>query len=248
MSKPVIVVIPGAWHTPAVFEPVKRKLESDHSYTVLSSKLPSVGSNPPPEDLSKDVETLRKLVTEAIGNGNDVVVVPHSWSGIVAGSALTGMGKKQREENGEKGGVTRIAFMCSFIAPKGVSLLDAIQHVIPDWWEVKEPHTFAKDAEIFYNDLPVSEQQHWMSLLESHAFATKKAKATANAWMEIPNSYLMCENDNAIPIFAQELMVNQAKRMGAEFEVERIKSSHSPFLSQPDRVVEFIRRAAGEKI
>lgn len=136
MSKPHIVLVPGAWHTPECFSLIIPKLES-HGYKVHSRQMPSVGSETPPEDLSQDIAALRELVTEAIASGNDVVVVPHSWSGIVVGSALGGLSKKEREERGEKGGVIRAAYMCSFMAPEGVSLMDALQHQIPDWWEVK---------------------------------------------------------------------------------------------------------------
>lgn len=50
---------------------------------------------------------------------------------------MTGLGKKEREANGEKGGVVRTAYMCAFMAPEGVSLLDSLQGKIPDWWYVE---------------------------------------------------------------------------------------------------------------
>jgi hypothetical protein len=138
MSKPQIVLIPGAWHTPEAFSLIISKLES-HGYVVHCSQLPSVDPNPsdPLTDLTKDITVVRDLVTKAIGDGNDVVVAPHSWSGIVAGSALTGMGKKEREAKGEKGGVVRTAYMCAFMAPEGVSLMDSLQGQIPEWWYVE---------------------------------------------------------------------------------------------------------------
>jgi hypothetical protein len=137
MSKPQIVLIPGAWHTPVAFTDITARLQS-HGYTVHSRQLASVGNPNPPQDLSQDIAILREVVLEAIGDGNDVVVVPHSWSGVVAGSGLVGLGKKQREANGEKGGVIRGAYMCAFIVPEGVSLMDALQGQIPDWWYVDQ--------------------------------------------------------------------------------------------------------------
>ncbi|KAF2002521.1 alpha/beta-hydrolase [Amniculicola lignicola CBS 123094] len=246
-TKPQIVLVPGAWHTPEAFSDIKGKLES-HGYTIHARQLPSVGSNPPPEDLSQDITALRALITEAIGEGNEVLVVPHSWSGLITGSALSGYGIDKRAENGEKGGIRRLAFMCAFVVPEGVALLDTIQGKIPDWWEVRDGLTFVKDQTIFYNDLPAPEQKKWFDLLQSHAFATKKSKSTAAAWTEYPCSYLICENDLAIPSFAQEGMVGGMKEMGVDVQVQRMKSGHSPFLSRPDEVVEWIRRAAGEEI
>ena len=136
MSKPQIVFIPGAWHSPAAFETISKKLE-DLGYGVHSRQMPSVGNDNPPEDLSQDIAALREIVAQAIGDGRDVIVVPHSWAGIVTGSGLVGLGKMQREEKGEKGGVVRGAYICSFITPEGVSLMDSLQHQIPDWWDIE---------------------------------------------------------------------------------------------------------------
>jgi len=78
--------------------------------------------------------------------------------------------------------------------------------------------------------------------------ASVQAKATAESWLEIPTHYLLCEDDLAIPAFAQEMMTGMVRDKGGEIEVERIKSSHSPFLSQPYKVVEWLRRVAGEQV
>lgn len=137
MSKPQLVLIPGAWHKPECFSLIIPKLEA-HGYTVHTLQLPSVDASPAdiPTDLTKDVEAVRSIVTKAIGAGNDVIVAPHSWAGIVAGSALGGLSKKDREAKGEKGGIVRTAYMCAFMAPQGVSLMDAVQGKVPDWWYV----------------------------------------------------------------------------------------------------------------
>ncbi|KAF2736855.1 alpha/beta-hydrolase [Polyplosphaeria fusca] len=249
MSKPHVVLTPGAWHTPQCFELIIPKLEKA-GYTVHTAQLPAVGSDNPPQDLSQDVAKVQELVTRAIGDGNDVVVVPHSWSGVVVSSALEGFGKKQREAKGQKGGVIKLAYMCAFLVPEGVSLMDAIQGNIGPWWEVQASCTYSVvvDPSVFYQDLPPADQEKYAAMIKKHSFGTKKAKSTGAAWREIPLTYLICEDDLAIPLFAQELMTNAVKDMGGEIETERLKSSHSPFLSHPNYVVDWIRRAAGEKL
>jgi hypothetical protein len=54
------------------------------------------------------------------------------------------------------------------------------------------------------------------------------------AWHDAPSTYVICEQDNAIPPVAQEQM---SRRAG---EVRRMDASHSPFLSRPGEVVELI--------
>lgn len=111
----------------------------------------------------------------------------------------------------------------------------------------QEPYVHAKDANIFYNDLPESEKQHWFSQLQTHSLATFYAPTTAASWKEIPTSYLLCEDDIAIPAAGQEAMIAGVKEMGGEIEVTRIKAAHSPFLSRPGETVEWVRRVAGEE-
>ena len=101
---------------------------------------------------------------------------------------------------------------------------------------------------IFYSGLPEDEQLKWYAKIKTHAFAPLSSKATAASWQEIPTWYLLCENDNAIPPSAQGRMTDGVRALGGEIEVERIGSGHSPFLTHPDEVVNWIRRAAGETV
>ncbi|WP_437307271.1 alpha/beta fold hydrolase [Sorangium sp. So ce388] len=55
------------------------------------------------------------------------------------------------------------------------------------------------------------------------------------AWQELPSTYVICERDNAIPVFAQEAMSQRAR------EVRRLDAGHSPFLSRPDDVAALVR-------
>lgn len=112
----------------------------------------------------------------------------------------------------------------------------------------QDPHIFATDTNIFYSDLDPATQQHWASKLKSHALATFWAKTTAASWQEMPTSYLLCEDDLVIPAVAQEQMCQAVKESGADIEVTRLKSGHSPFLSRPKETVAWLRRVAGETI
>jgi hypothetical protein len=60
---------------------------------------------------------------------------------------------------------------------------------------------------------------------------------TAAAWQELPSTYVICEPDQAVPPPAQEAMASRAAT------VERLPSSHPPFLSRPADVAAIVRRA-----
>ncbi|OAL55607.1 alpha/beta-hydrolase [Pyrenochaeta sp. DS3sAY3a] len=247
MSKPHIVLVPGAWHSPDAFGAVNTQLEA-HGFTIHARQLPAVGNKNPPPDLSEDIAVVQALVDEAIGpDGNDVIVIPHSWGGIITGSALVGYGKKEREKAGKKGGVVTVAYIAAFILPEGVCLLDAIPG-IPEWWDIKEPHAYANDPQIFYNDLSPADSAHWFSQLQSQNMSAFRSPATAASWKTIPTAYLVCELDQAIPLQAQLAMTDAVRDAGAEIVVSRIEAGHSPFLSKVEETAKWIRGVAGEKV
>ena len=67
---------------------------------------------------------------------------------------------------------------------------------------------------------------------------------TYEAYREIPSACLLTEEDRAISIKTYRELVEEA---GIEM-VESVKSSHSPFLSNPGLVASFIRRVIGEEL
>ena len=51
-----------------------------------------------------------------------------------------------------------------------------------------------------------------------------------------PTTYVICEQDNAVPVAVQEQMAAAADR------VERLPSSHQPMASMPDKLAEVLTR------
>jgi hypothetical protein len=54
------------------------------------------------------------------------------------------------------------------------------------------------------------------------------------SWREIPSTYVICEKDSAIPPAVQQRMARRPHR------VERLNTSHSPFMSRPSRVADLL--------
>jgi hypothetical protein len=96
----------------------------------------------------------------------------------------------------------------------------------------------------FYHDHSPEQAAHWASKLQPHSYATKFIGTTSSSWRTISNSYLICEDDRAIPVFVQEA----SQDAGADMVTERVFSGHSPFLAKPGETADFLRRAAGEKV
>jgi hypothetical protein len=100
----------------------------------------------------------------------------------------------------------------------------------------------------FYHDLSPDQAEYWASKLRPHYYVTKFFGTTSSSWRAIPSSYLICEDERAIPVFMQKAMVKACQDEGAQMATERVFCGHSPFLSRQDEAVGFLRRAAGEKV
>jgi hypothetical protein len=121
-SKPTIVFVPGAWHIPACFELVETRLRSA-GYEYIGVRTASVRKEPPfPKDSSGDTEAIRAALNTAVGDGNDVVVVMHSYGGFPGSAACKGFSKEDRVKEGKKGGVVRLVYIASFAIAEGTNL------------------------------------------------------------------------------------------------------------------------------
>jgi pimeloyl-ACP methyl ester carboxylesterase len=95
----------------------------------------------------------------------------------------------------------------------------------------------------FYNDLPPDEIHEWVAKLQfqsQHSFE-EPVEYTAND-VKIPMTYLLCESDEVLPIQAQEAIVAAIPSM----KTRRCTAGHSPFLSQPEVVVDVVVEATRE--
>jgi surfactin synthase thioesterase subunit len=77
MSKPSLIFLPGACHSPEVFDTLISKL-SAHSYTSKALPLQAVIQKPAVNDLQPDIDALQSAVLKEADAGNDVMVIGHS--------------------------------------------------------------------------------------------------------------------------------------------------------------------------
>jgi hypothetical protein len=101
---------------------------------------------------------------------------------------------------------------------------------------------------MLYHDVPDEEAKVWLARLRPHSLATFTDKSRSTAWRKIPSSYLVCENDQGIPVQAQDGMIARVRELGGDIETERLFVSHSPYLVKPEYVPRFLRRTAGETV
>jgi len=64
----------------------------------------------------------------------------------------------------------------------------------------------------------------------------------ADRWGRIPRTYISCTGDQAVPIAAQRRFIGDADAFtpGNPTDVRELATSHSPFLSEPERLADIL--------
>ncbi|KAF9893552.1 hypothetical protein FE257_010864 [Aspergillus nanangensis] len=261
MSKPVIVIVPGAWHRPEHYQRLVDELAKT-GYEAEAVTMPSVDSNPPFKSWDQDAAAVRRVITKYLDAGRDVIPIAHSFGGVSMSEGVKGLGKTVREGQGQHTGVKRMIYMCAMALPKGQSHITQMKPVGAEEEELERERqeamakyggiTFTEDGamvleksvvrDVFYDGCDPTDVEQALALLGSHPAGPLAVPATYTAYLEIPSTYIVCENDRALPSVVQRRMIAQGN--GA-FEVETCNEGHSPFLSNPAFVVDCVRRAAG---
>ncbi len=232
MTRHSVLLVPGAYHRPSHMDPLVTELSGIDVHAVA---LTSSGDDPATlKDMHADAEVIARAVAAIDG---PVVVVAHSYGGVPATQALS-----------DAKNVERIIYLAamqldaddSCLSPAGGMLMPwAERHRrdgIGDYIEATTPMT------TFYNDVDTATAQRAASQVCYQSYASFEQRLTEVAWKTTPSTYVICEADNAIPVVAQESMAQRAD------DVHRLKTSHSPFLSQPAAVARLIRLSLGDEI
>ena len=95
---------------------------------------------------------------------------------------------------------------------------------------------------VFYNDAAPQDAEDAASKLESMARGgwTIPPVSGYAAFKHIPSTYIKCLQDQALPVFVQELFIQQESAL---FDVQELDAGHSPFLSMPRETAEIVARA-----
>jgi pimeloyl-ACP methyl ester carboxylesterase len=169
------------------------------------------------------------------GQTSPVVLVGHSYGGMVIGAAARDSAK-----------VKALVFVAAFGLDEGETansagarfapppLSTAIKQDARGFLSV-DPAKF----DIFASDVPTAERNVLAATQRPILGSIFDVQMPAPAWKTIPSFFLVAANDAAINPDLERFM---AKRMGATTEV--LQSSHLAMISHPDAVAALIRQAA----
>lgn len=124
-SRPVIVIVPGGFCSPEVYQPVSHILEQD-GFTVIIPRL-TVTKNLTSKDLASpefkelankglldDVKEIHERLASEFGKGSEVVIFGHSYGSLPGLLAIEGHTVEERQAKGLSGGVKGYVAVAGF--------------------------------------------------------------------------------------------------------------------------------------
>ncbi|KAI0405053.1 alpha/beta-hydrolase [Xylaria palmicola] len=241
-TKPGIVLVTGAWHTPTHFEVLRLALEAQ-GYETHVPRLPTLGATG--LTWKDDARAIQKAVEKRMDDGKEFVIAAHSYGGVPGCGATKGFTVHDRAAAGKRGGFRAILFIAAFALPEpGKDLLTVFGGKFPAWMSHELPYSGNTSSFVhptanyaFYNDIPQEDADRYFKLLERQSQAAFELPVD---WVPsncgIPQTFLVCENDQALLLPYQEMLISQVPTL----KVERCSAGHSPFITQPGRVIEVL--------
>lgn len=228
------VLVHGAWHGAWCWERVKDAI-SDAGNQVITPDLPGSGEdNTPLTEVTMDAY-VSKITGILDGLEEPAVVVCHSMSGMVVSQAA----------ELRPGKISALVYVSGFLPRDGQSLLSLEETnpkpSVPPSLIVSEDHLSAtiapeKMEALFFHDCSEQDRQFAMSHLKAQALGPLAAPVTLSEenFGSVPRYYVECLEDRAICIEMQRQMIAASPCK----KVFSIDSSHSPFFSKPEELVE----------
>ncbi|KAF2233418.1 alpha/beta-hydrolase [Viridothelium virens] len=230
-----ILFVPGLWEGPSVYASVAQVLQETDNLRTSSVSLISTGQQAPNDlGFKDDVQIIRAYLELLVERGHRVILVLHSAGGFLGRSAAKGFTEKERNASGKTGGVARIIYVAAALVQA-----PGTPYEIP-FVEAKDGRFICKNPkEILFSDMSLEVAARWMAGLQCQPNSIDFASAPINSDLEkLPSSYLICENDQILPEVLQRKWAQEL-----EADIETCDAGHMVMLSQPEKVVEVIRKA-----
>ncbi|KAJ5494424.1 hypothetical protein N7463_010511 [Penicillium fimorum] len=126
-TPPTLLFIPGSWHKPTCYDEVTKLLQG-HKLKCISITLPSTTGNPA-ATFKDDLETAREAILTETINGRNVVVIAHSYGGMVGNSAIKGLTEprdftESQNQTSTTGYVIGLILIASGFTLSGLAFMD----------------------------------------------------------------------------------------------------------------------------
>ena len=251
-----ILLVHGIWHSPLTYAKLTTALQRA-GHDVHAPFLPScTGARPPTASLASDTQLIRRFAEQLADQGRAIVVVMHSYGGVVAAGALEGLDARSRAARGLRGGVAHLVGLAAHLHPPGVGVLDLVREM-GDESVIGAAIDVADDGSCMSTDARVllfgdvadeGEAAALVRTLSPANFDCLEAKVRFAAWEHIPVTYVHTTRDMTLPARYQRRMLEKMARAGAEVEVVELETGHAPYVTKMEEVVQVIENVVNKVV
>ncbi|MGW1507231.1 alpha/beta fold hydrolase [Streptomyces mirabilis] len=216
-----VVLVHGLYHRPEHFAVLVERLRTAGTEVVV----PELHRGSLPADTAAVQAAIDALPEPPI-------VLGHSYGG----SVITGVR-----------GAGHLVYLAAFVLDAGESAAGLggaspqLQNAInpePDGSTSLHPD---RAIDILYGDCPEPLAARAVGLLRAQAPGCGRGVPERHSWKHIPSTYVVCAQDRAIDPGLQRRMASRCT------DVREWQTGHSPFVAQPDLIVELLRELLGTR-
>ncbi len=232
--KKTLILVHGSWHSAWNWHRVVPKLE-ESGHTAIAIDLPGMGRDKTPIQQVKMRDTVEKICQLIDSIEGKVILVGHSKNGIMISQAAEYRPHK----------IEKLVYLAAYLVPNGrtqreYSQMD-IKGVLKPYVRMDESiqaHTL--DPVIYreglYHDCDenITLQARYILSHEPIESGMVPLQLSDENFGSVPRYYIECTDDRAVTPFIQQKMYTE---LPCE-KVYRMNSSHSPFFSQPEKLVD----------
>ena len=222
-----VVLVHGAWHGSWCWDDVVTGLRSRGTVAVAVDLPSRSGAG----SLAADAAFVRAVIQ---GIDGPVVLCGHSYGGGVITEAAAGLAS-----------VDHLVYLCALMLDAGESAMQSVDvEVPPGSTDLEQAIMVGDDGTIrvdpatavsaFYADVTPALAAAATDHLTPQPAASLAEGPSAVAWRDIPSTYVVCTDDRAIPVVVQRALAARATT------TVEWPTSHSPFLSRPELVVDLL--------
>ena len=228
----MFVLVHGAWHGAWCWDRVEYQLGELGAKSVAVDLPGRAGDARPAAGLTLD-SYVDHVVAAIDASAEPVTLVGHSLGGLVISQTAERVPQK----------ISSLVYLCAMLLQDGQSTLDVAvndpdsrltAHISLDEGAATSSVAESAVRDLFYGDCTVAASERAARLLvpEPVGPASTPVHVTTEGWGSVPRSYIVCTQDRAISPATQRAMVAS---VGVDRVIE-LDSSHSPFISQPERL------------
>ena len=235
-------LIHGSWHSAWNWHLVKPLLEKQ-GHTVYATDLPGMGRDKTPVQevtMKNTVEEICKIIDSIEGK---VILVGHSKNGIMISQAAEYRPHK----------IEKLIYLAAYLIPKGktqkeYSMQDTAGILKPYvvMHENQQMHRLQPEIykEGLYHDCDdyITELAKLLLSYEPVESAITPLQLTEENFETVPRYYIECTEDKAVTPFIQRKMYEETPCK----KVYSMPTSHSPFFSRPQELVNIFSEIAGD--